>query len=86
MNQKNNNTSISVTIDHVVPRILEFQLNIFGFVYSISLDNIDKAVYRIIDASSGVVINTFDNYNQCLHFAEENDLEVVFIPNLDLDI
>ena len=84
MNKKNN--SISVTIDHVVPRILEFQLNIFGFVYSIFLDNVDNSVYRIIDASSGMVINVFDNYNQCLHFAEENDLEVVFIPDLDMDI
>lgn len=84
MNQKNNNP-VSVTIDHVVPRILEFQLNFFGFVYSVSLDNIDKSVYRIIDASTGMVINTFDNYNQCLHFAEENDLEVVFTPDLDMD-
>jgi len=84
MNQKNNNP-ISVTIDHVVPRILEFQLNLFGSIYSISLDNIEKAVYRIIDTSTGMVINTFDNYNQCLHFAEENDLEVIFTPNLDMD-
>lgn len=81
MNKKN--IPISVTIDHVVPRILEFQLSLFGFSYSVALDNIDQSLYRIIDTSTGMVINSFTNYNQCLHFAEENDLEVVFAPNLD---
>lgn len=85
MNKKNNNQPISVTIDHVVPRVLDFQINIFGFIYSVSLDNIDKAIYRIIDSSTGMVINSFDNYNQAVHFAEENDYEVIYSPNLDMD-
>jgi len=84
MNKKNNQP-ISVTIDHVVPRILEFQLNIFGFVYSITLDNIEKSLYRIVDTTNGMVINTFNNYNQAIHYAEENDFEVITTPNLDLD-
>lgn len=84
MNKKNSQP-ISVTIDHVVPRILEFQLNIFGFVYSITLDNIEKSLYRIVDTTNGMVINTFNNYNQAIHYAEENDFEVITTPNLDLD-
>lgn len=84
MNKKNN-SPISVTIDHVVPRLIDIQITLFGFSYSVSLDNVDKSVYRLIDTSNGIVMATFSNYNQCVHYAEENDYEVICSSNLDLD-
>jgi len=67
----------SVSIDHVVPRIFELHISIFGFVYSISLDEIDKSVYRVIDVSNGMVMNTFTSYNQCMNYISENEFELI---------
>jgi hypothetical protein len=84
MNRKPN-PNLTVTIDHVVPRILDFQLNLFGFVYSISLDNMENSVYRLIDSSTGIILNCFPTYTHCVHYAEENDYEIIMTP-MDLDL
>lgn len=74
----------SVSIDHVIPRLFELHISFFGFIYSVSLDNSEGSVYRVIDISNGMVVNTFTSYAQCIHYIDENEFELVN-ANLDND-
>ena len=67
---------ISVIIEYVAPRIVDIQISVLGFKFSSSVDHLTDAYYRLVNIYSGVVLATFPSYNQCVHFAEENDYKI----------